>query len=90
MTTPKAAAQSKKAEFYARISVPRSVLTDWREELENALMLLQEIEATLASGKGIDIPSALAGSHALVDRVMDGIEDFENEQMNARAPKGKS
>lgn len=79
----------KKAGFHERISVPRSVLTDWREELESALILLQEIDAALDRGEGLDIPSVLDGAHALVDRVMDGIEDFE-ERAGERAPQGKS
>lgn len=73
-----------------RISVPRTVLTDWREDLDSALVLLQEIQGVLNdNSKRLDISSVLDGAHALVDRVMDGVESFEKEQMGERAPEGK-
>lgn len=77
----------KKAGFDARISVPRSILTDWREELESALILLQH--ATLDRDKGLDIPSLIDGAHALVDRVVDCLEDIE-ERTGERAPERNS
>ena len=76
----------KKAGFHTQISIPQSILTDCREELESALILLQH--ATLDRDKGLDIPSLIDGAHALVDRVVDCLEVIE-ERTGERAPERK-
>ena len=48
----------------------------WRDELESALVLLQEIEAATHRGEGLDVQSVLDGVHALVDRASGDIQDW--------------
>ncbi len=52
-------------------------LKEWREELDTALTSLQEIEEALPGARrDRDISPMIARSRAIVDRLMDGIENL--------------
>ena len=75
------------------ISMPQSFLEDWREDLDNALVLLQELEGAVRN-----LPttaSVVAGAHALVDRVMNHISNLQEQtdkrdRAGTRAPRAKA